>query len=412
MASKKADKGKKADKKETKPTNLRDVLAQVNTKYGKGTILPAKEARLLEMERVPCGIFNLDLAIGGGIPRGRITTVKGEYSTGKSAVCLKAAASFQHHCRMCCTPIDEYILMQGWKRVGCKCGKNDPMRVVWLDAEHNFDSAWAARFGVNLDEIFVIRTEYAEQGIDVVDHCIRSGECDLLVVDSIAALTPMVEVEQSSESWQMGVAARLMSKACRKWTSALNAGGMLAETQVTMMAINQYRMNISGYGPQKVSPGGKALDFYQSVEIELKKDDVLTDDELDREVGVNVEFHIKKNKTAPPHRTGQYGLYFVDQPKLGYSVGDSDLDVQVLRMAVYWRLIEKNGSWFVIEGDKVQGEPAAAKKLRSHPELFKRMHDRVRNNELHWISTGEENGPKTKGSSAEQAEPEHVGADA
>lgn len=370
---------------------LDKIIGEINKQYGPGTILQASKAHTLKVDRIPLGVLAVDLAMGGGLARGRMTMFKGEYSAGKSALAMKACVQAQHRCRFCNTPIGIYELGAGWRDVKCKCGKQAPMQVVWLDAEHSFDEGWARRWGIDTDNCYVIQTAYAEQGIDVADRCIRSKECDLLVVDSVAALTPSVEVEESAEKWQMGVAARLMNKAMRKWTSGMNSGGLLSEVKCSIILINQMRIQLGGYHPVPTSPGGKGLEFFESVECRLKRSEWIEEPGSKRPIGLETEFVITKNKTAPPMRNGRYLLYFVDQPDKGYKVGDTDNDVQVMRQALFWGLVKKGGAWFTIPGvdGKFQGEPAAAAALRKNPVLLAELEASVRARELRWIETGE-----------------------
>ena len=368
---------------------IKQLLIDINKMYGEGTILPASEAISLVMERIPSGIFDLDMKIGGGFPRGRISVLKGGYSTGKSAICMKTAVEAQRHCRQCGKRFEYVDVLGEVHNYDCECGLKDPMRVVWLDAEHSFESAWAKRWGINLDTTLVIQTEYAEQAIDVADKCIRSKQCDLLIVDSIAALTPSVEILESSEKWQMGVLARLMSKALRKWTSGLNSYGLLEEIKCTILLINQMRMNIGGYGASMTSPGGMGIDFFESLELRFKKDEAIVDKGTERPVGVNVSFEVKKNKTAPTSSGGMFGLYFVS--KQGeYSVGDTDTEVQIGRLASYWGIIKKAGAgWYTLpDGQKCQGDDKLVSYLRSNPSFLKDLMDKVRDRELMWASEG------------------------
>lgn len=368
---------------------LKALLAEINKKYGEGTILPASEAKALVTDRLPSGIFDLDMKIGGGWPRGRVSVLKGEFSTGKSAICLKTAVEAQRHCRHCGKRFEYQDVLGEIHEFECQCGLKEPMRVVWLDAEHSFDSDWAKKYGVDVANILVIQTEYAEQAIDVADQCIRSKQCDLLVVDSIAALTPGIEVEESAEKWQMGVMARLMGKALRKWTSGLNSFGLVDDIKCTILLINQLRMNIGGYGASITSPGGKAIDFFESVEIRLKKDEAIVDKGTERPVGVNVSFEVKKNKTAPLSSGGMFGLYFVAK-RGDYSIGDTDTEVQVARLAAYWGIIKKAGAgWYTLpDGTKCQGDEKLSLAMKNNPSLFKDLMDRVRERELMWVSNG------------------------
>jgi len=369
---------------------LHKTMMSINKKYGHGTILPAGEATGLVIDRLPTGIFDLDMKLGGGIPRGRITMFKGEFSTCKSAVCMRAAAAAQRYCRYCGTPF-EFISFYGEvTEQDCECGRNEPMRVVWLDAEHSFDPPYAAKWGISIDDLYVIETEYAEQAIDVADAVIRSGECDLMVVDSVAALTPSIEVAESSEKWQMGVMARLMNKALRKWTSGMNSFGLLSETNVTIILVNQMRVSIGGYRPTMTSPGGKGLDFYESVEVRFKKDDLLLDPVTKRPIGLQVDFVVKKNKTAPPAPPGgSFALYFVPKPGQ-YQVGSTDLDMQVLKAAIFWKLIVKKGSWYQLPGgEKFQGLRPTAECLKENPELLSSLMEEIEARELAWVNTGD-----------------------
>jgi len=363
---------------------LDEIIAGVNKQYGKGTLLRANEAKSLVMSRIPTGIFDLDVKLGGGLPRGRITTLKGDFSTGKSAITIKTAGQAQRHCRICGKQF-EYVDMLGEVHsTDCFCGKREPMRVVMLDAEHSFDPNWAEKWGVDVENTYVIQTEYAEQAIDVADACIRSHECDFLIVDSIAALTPSVEIEESAEKWQMGVMARLMNKALRKWTSAINSYGMESNQACTIALINQMRVNLGGYHPTPTSPGGRGIDFFQSAEVRFKKVDYITTKGSDRPLGIEVEFVVKKNKTWPILPGGKFKMYFVGT-RGSYSVGDTNNDEQVLRAAAYWNLVDKTGSWYTFpNGEKAQGDVNAAKILRTDPDLLRDLEDLVKERELSW----------------------------
>jgi len=367
---------------------LDKLVGEINKRYGGGTLLKASEAKSLVVDRLPSGVFDFDMKTGGGFPRGRITQLKGEFSTGKTALCLLAAAQAQRHCRLCGGRFEFIDMLGEVHEEKCKCGKKVPMRVVWLDAEHAFEASWAAKWGVDPASIYVIQAEYAEQAIDVVDACIRSGECDLLIVDSVAALTPSIEVEESAEKQQMGVFARLMNKALRKWTSAMNAQGLLAETKCTVILINQLRLSIGGYKPSLTSPGGKGLDFFASVDVRLKKVGEIMTEGSDRPVGIDLEFVVKKNKTAPLMPGGKFKLFFVSEAG-SYRVGDSDNDEQVLRAGAYWKLIPRNGSWYTFpDGNKVNSAAKAAITLRQDPALMAKLEDGIRLRELAWANEG------------------------
>jgi len=370
-------------------STLESLIAKVNKQYGKGTLMPASEATSLVVDRISTGIFDLDMKTGGGIPRGRISMLKGEFSAGKSAVAMKVAACAQRQCRWCGGVFEWTDLFGEIHEEGCKCGKKEAMRVVWLDSEHAYSPQWSEQFGVDSSQILIIQTEYAEQAIDVADLCIRSKECDLLVVDSVAALTPGVEVEQSAEKWQMGVFARLMNKALRKWTSGMNAQGLLSTLKPTILLINQMRVNLGGYHSSMTSPGGKGLAFFESLEVLFKRTALIEEPVSKRAVGIDIEFQIKKNKTAPPSSGGKFALYFVALPPL-YKVSDTDTAKQVLRAAVFWGLVKKGGAWFTFsDGSKFQGEENASARIREDTELLISLQKQVSDREMVWAKTGE-----------------------
>ncbi len=375
---------------------LDKLLGEINKRYGAHSIVKASENKTLAaVQRVRTGIFGLDVALGGGVPVGGITILKGEYSSGKSVLALRIASAYQRHCRNCGREMFDWDeTTQTGKMKKC-CKDAAPMRVVWFDAEGCWSNSWAQRLGVDTDNCYVIRTEFAEQGIDVADAIIRSGECDLLVVDSVAALTPSVEIEQSSEKWQMGVAARLMNKAMRKWVSAQNAGSLGRATTCSVLLINQIRMKIGViYGSPETSPGGKGLEFAASVIGKVKKDGFMEDD-AGRAVGHWMQVAFVKNKTAPPNRTCKFSLAFVDSP---YGEGDSrkpgasNIGHQILGLAEFWKLVKRSGSWYELaKGHRCQGAEAAAKWLEQ-PEnkaVLDMLRDKIWEKEVGWLDGGE-----------------------
>jgi len=389
---------------------LRTAMDDVNKKYGKGTILFCDEAKNLDVDRIPFGVFELDAKIGGGVPRGRVTILSGGYSTGKTGLTYKAVAQAQRRCRFCndtleiITPDGEVITKK------CRCKRNEPNRVVWADAEKSFEPRWAAQWGVDTSKVVVIQTEYAEQCVDVGEAVIRSGECDFFVVDSVAALATKVEVVESSEKKQMGGGAALMAKALRKWTAGMNSQSLLVENRCTIVLINQLRMNIGGYHAFLDEPGGEALGFFASLRLRLKKEkEHVIEASTGRKIGVDVEFDVKKNKTFPLSNPGNFRLYFVKRP--GIEIGDTDTSTQILRAATYWSLIKKSGAWvYFPDGTKVQGLEAAGAFLDRSPEYRDSLAALVVAQEQAWLDgapIGEENEAKGKGPLGE-AEAEDV----
>lgn len=365
--------------------SFKDLMKSINKRYGENCFVQASQSEKLNVRRrIETGIMSFDLALGGGIPMGTIITLKGEFSSGKSALAHRIGASFQRTCRNCGNPmvIWNEIIQDGGK-VTC-CEEPEPMRVVWFDAEGSYQNGWAERLGMDAENTYVIRTEFAEQGIDIADAVIRSGECDLLVVDSVAALTPSVEIEESSEKWQVGVQARLMNKAMRKWVSAQNAVGMSKVVPPTILLINQIRMKIGVmYGNPETSPGGKGLDFAASVICKVKRKGFVEDKSGSAPFGQDMEVVVQKNKTAPPNRSCLFSLYF--REKGMYNAGASNFAEQLISIAEYWGLIEKGGAWFTLpDGSKYQGAVKAAEALAADEGLLFELKDKIWQREVDW----------------------------
>ena len=407
-----ADKKPPEEKSEKKINKLEQVISSINKKYGQGTILKAGQAPGLVLDRISTGIFALDVGIGGGWPRGRISLLKGLYSSAKTTVALNGLAQAQLCDRITGKPFAIRQRDGSLKEVDFGAKREPiPMRGVVFDAEHTFDPKWAMKWGVDMDEVFVIQAEYAEQGIDVADVLIRSGECDFMLVDSVAALVPSKEIEESAEKWQMGVAARLMNKALRKWTSGLNAPGLLATTKCTILLINQIRL---GFGKGGISyftsPGGKGLDHFESIELMFKNADSVLDAKSERMVGAEIEFTVNKNKTAPMTHGGTFQMYHANSPGNGHKVGEVDNDQQILRAAVYWGLVQKSTSWYSVPSlpdVKAQGLQNFTILLKERPEIIDVLKEKVLERELNWLNTGEApdaSKAKTKGDESEEAQ--------
>ena len=366
--------------------SFEDLLKQINKRYGVNTVVNASESDALKTtQRISSGIPSFDWAIGGGIPTGGIVTILGEYSSGKSILALQIAGAFGRMCRNCGKPLIKIdLLTREEKRVPC-CKSPERMNTCWFDAEGSFTNGWSKAQGVALENTFVLRTEFAEQGIDVADSLIRSGECDLLVVDSVAQLTPSIEIEQSSEKWQMGTHARLMNKAMRKWGSAQNAGSLSRLFSPTIILINQIRHKIGViYGSPETSPGGKGIGFSSDVIIRCKRKQWIEDD-MKRPIGHEMEVVLKKNKTAPPNRTAGFTFFFNGHPE--YPAGSSNVSEQIVRQAEFWGLVKRTGAWYQLAKDiKVQGSAGAAKKLDELPKLREMLLERISQKETAWMN--------------------------
>lgn len=369
--------------------SVKSLMGMVNKKYGAGTMLMADDAHALTIDRLPFGVFDLDMKIGGGMPRGRFIMIKGGFSTSKTQLAIKGLVSAQSRCRFCNTPMHLYDAHGEYHEMDCACKKRVPMTCVWLDAEHSYDKLWMSKHGVDNAQVYVIQPTSAEQAVDVVTECIRDCSVDYLVVDSVASLPPIKEVESSAEQKSMGDFAKLMNQGLRKWISESNSQKLLATTKCTVVLINQMRKSLSMYGSPDTSPGGMGLDHFCSLVLMIKRKEWIESAAGERHVGISVDFSVVKNKTAPKAGGGEYSIYFVPVPGR-YDVGDTDVVTQVLRLASYWGLIKKSGSWLYFPGDKkFQGIEKSAAYLWGEPEYVEELKRLVSEKELAWSQTGE-----------------------
>lgn len=333
--------------------SMEDIMAKVNDTYGAGTIARSSTSRALSIPRLETGIFSVDHATGGGIPLGRITGIFGLKSAGKSVLALKTVASAQKYCRkhlvkmaetkkklyrciecgylgekenVLCPDCKEAgfeskLFDMGDKQIKCRvCKKYNPMLCVWMDAEGAWENYWSAKMGVNCHHVYIIRTEFAEQAIDISDTIVRNGKCDLLVIDTLAHLIPSTEIMESSEKWQMGLQARLINKMLRKLVSAQNAPGLDDDTRPTILLLNQVRMKIGVvFGNPEVRPGGMGQEFATSLDIRMWPGKYEKDKEGNT-LNMVTNFRCTKNKTAPAQQGGNFRLWLRDYA--GHPVGD------------------------------------------------------------------------------------------
>jgi recombination protein RecA len=384
----------------SKQSKIAGVLADINKLYGTDTIMRASEAGALQLNRILFGIPSLDLAVGGGLPRGRLTLLRGDYSTGKSLVALFAAKAFQNHCRFCGKTIEKICRFTGEVSDGdCRCDNATPMQVVWLDIEGTFENSWAKQQGVNLDHCYVIRPEYTEQGIDVSDKVIRSKEADLIVIDSIAAMAPSMEVESSSEEWQVGVQARLINKALRKWNSGMNSCGLSdIRGNPAVILINQVRIDIKKkFGNPETSPGGKGQEFHTSIIVRMANKgqikQVVGQDgdgkDIEEVVGRSIGFDVSKNKTYAPFKSGVFDFYFSDIPGTDIKPGYIDVATQWFALGRLHGFITKNGSWFSLLGGNDRLGHGKANAIRNlvtqYPDVCEQIWQKVCLKELKYV---------------------------
>ena len=315
---------------------LKLAIEKIEKDFGKGAIMKLGDKPAVSVETIPTGALALDVALGvGGIPRGRIIEVYGPESSGK-------------------TTLAQHIVAECQKKGGI---------AAFVDAEHALDPEYARNLGVNIDELLISQPDTGEQALDITEELVRSGAVDIIVVDSVAALVPKAEIEGSMEDQQMGLQARLMSKALRKLT------GIIGKTNTTVIFINQLRQKIGVmYGNPETTTGGNALKYYASVRLEIKRVEGIKGDGED--VGNHVRVRILKNKVAPPFRTAEFDIIF---GKGICKIGN------ILDVAVDLDIVKKAGSWFSFNDDKLgQGRDKAKEFLGQNPEILAQVETLVR----------------------------------
>ena len=335
----------KGSTKEIKPRTTGEerekVLAattdEIEKKFGKGAIMRfGDEGPSLEVEAIPTGSIALDIALGiGGVPRGRIIEIYGPESSGKTTLSLEILAEAQ--------------AMGGV--------------VAFIDAEHALDPGYAARIGVDIDEVLISQPDTGEQALEICDMLVRSGAIDVVVVDSVAALTPRAEIEGEIGDSTVGLQARLMSQALRK------LAGSLSKSNTTCIFINQLREKIGVmFGNPETTPGGRALKFFSSVRMDIRKIDTIKSN--NDVIGNRVRVKVVKNKVAPPFKQAEFDIMY----GRGISKEGSILDT-----AVALDIVNKSGAWFTYETERLgQGREAAKEFLSSHPELLDEIDHKVR----------------------------------
>ena len=315
---------------------LKLAIDKIEKDFGKGAIMKLGDKPAVSVETIPTGALALDVALGvGGIPRGRIIEIYGPESSGK-------------------TTLAQHIVAECQKRGGI---------AAFVDAEHALDPEYARNLGVNVDELLISQPDTGEQALDITEELVRSGAVDVIVVDSVAALVPKAEIEGSMEDQQMGLQARLMSKALRKLT------GIIGKTRTTVIFINQLRQKIGVmYGNPETTTGGNAIKYYASVRLEIKRVEGLKGDGED--IGNHVRVRILKNKVAPPFRTAEFDIIF---GKGICKIGN------ILDVAVDLDIVKKAGSWFSFNDDKLgQGRDKAKEFLAANPEILNQVETLVR----------------------------------
>ena len=316
---------------------LEQVLGQIEKQYGKGAIMKLGAGTAdLNLEVIPTGCISLDLALGvGGVPRGRIVEIYGPESSGKTTVALHVIAETQ-------------------KKGGI---------AAFIDAEHALDPSYAAKLGVNLEDLYVSQPDTGEQALDITESLVKSGAVDVIVIDSVAALTPKAEIEGEMGDSHVGLQARLMSQALRKLTGITN------KSKTCVVFINQLREKVGVmFGNPETTPGGKALKFYASVRIDVRKADALKDG--DGLFGNRTKAKIVKNKLAPPFKTADFDIIY------GHGISQEGCLVD---LGVEYGVIEKSGAWFSYNGEKIaQGREKAKDYLTQNPEIMVEIEQKIR----------------------------------
>jgi len=326
----------KGQKKGKKSSGLEEIVSEIKSKYGEGSIMKLGEVRKVNVDSIPTGALSLDIALGvGGIPRGRIIEIFGPESSGKSTLCL-------------------HIISEAQKKGGV---------AAFVDAEHALDPEYARRLGVNIEDLLISQPDSGEQALDIVETLVKSGKVDLIVIDSVAALTPKAEIEGRIDEQQVGLQARLMSKALRRLTSMASQAGTI------IIFTNQTRMKIGiRFGDPETTPGGKALKFYASVRIRLvRAAKIQKGDEI---VGNRVRAKVVKNKVAPPFRETEFDiLYNQGIDKLG----------DIIRLGEKKGILVRSGSWYSLGKEKLgPGLDGAKKILQAKPKLLTKIEGEIK----------------------------------
>ena len=376
-------------------SKLDAVLAAVNKEHGEGTMMRASQVAWSHLNRVPTGIFGLDVDIGGGTPKGRTIQVVGEESTGKTTLALYISGQYQHTCRQCMSPFGWYTDEEVDSDTGevtssemvvtqdCPCGENEPHVVVYADSEGTLDPVWASHIGVDVPALYYVSPEYGEQSADVLNAVIRTGEVDFIVVDSVAVLTPGREVEESAESGQRPDLALLMNRLMRTMQASLNSLGLNNDKKPSIMLINQFREKIGVmYGDPRTWPGGKGQNYAASILIALRsgeyidyKGDAITSFSKVKGndvYGRVIHYDIKKNKTFPPHKKGSFKLFSRDLDSVGASKGGVNNFEMMVEYGVHLGLIDKGGSWYDLSGfgDEFQNPDSGSGKFQGLSNVF------------------------------------------
>jgi recombination protein RecA len=325
-----------SSEKEAKLKALKLTLDKLDKTYGKGAVMKMGDSAVEQVEVIPTGSLGLDLALGvGGYPKGRVIEIYGPESSGKTTLTLHAIAEAQ-------------------KKGGI---------AAFIDAEHAFDRYYAEKLGVDIENLIISQPDNGEQALEIADNLIRSGAIDIIIIDSVAALTPKSEIEGEMGDSKMGLHARLMSQALRKLT------GSISKTKCTVIFINQLREKIGVmFGNPETTTGGNALKFYASIRLDIRRSTQLKDNNSEA-VGNKTRVKVVKNKVAPPFKTAEFDIM--------YGEGVSKIG-EIIDLGVDYEIIKKSGSWFSYDDTKLgQGRDAVKSLLTDNPELMEELEGKI-----------------------------------
>ena len=323
--------------REAKLKALKLTLDKMDKTYGKGTVMKMSDQSVIDVDVIPSGSLGLDLALGvGGYPRGRVIEIYGPESSGKTTLTLHAIAEAQ------------------------KAGGI----AAFIDAEHAFDRFYAEKLGIDLENLIISQPDNGEQALEIADNLIRSGAIDIIVIDSVAALTPKSEIEGEMGDSKMGLHARLMSQALRKLTASIS------KTHCTVIFINQLREKIGVmFGNPETTTGGNALKFYASIRLDIRRSTQIKDSNSEVQ-GNKTRVKVVKNKVAPPFKTAEFDIM--------YGEGVSKIG-EIIDIGVDYEIIRKSGSWFSYEDTKLgQGRDAVKMLLKDNPDLMEELETRIK----------------------------------
>ncbi len=323
--------GEKADR--LKAIDL--AVAQIEKQFGAGSIMKLGEAHKIDVATIPTGSLSLDLALGGGLPQGRIIEIYGPESSGKTTLALHAVAEVQRNGGV----------------------------AAFVDAEHALDPEYAQRIGINLDTLLISQPDTGEQALEITETLVRSSAVDIIVVDSVAALVPRAEIEGDMGDAHVGLQARLMSQALRKLT------GVISKSKTTVVFLNQLRIKIGVmFGNPETTAGGQALKYYASVRMDIRGTEQIKDGDVS--IGKHVKVKVVKNKVAAPFKVAEFDIMFNE----GISTAGDLID-----LAVKYGLVIKSGAWYSYKDEKIgQGREAAKQYLKDRPKLIKELDGEIR----------------------------------